>query len=45
LVGWLNDSLLSAQQRTWTVQALHDISGQNYGADSAAWQRWYENTH
>jgi HEAT repeat protein len=44
LVGWLNDSLLSQQQRIWTVQALHDISGQNYGTDSAAWQRWYEST-
>ena len=42
LVGWLNDSLLSQQQRSWVVEALHDISGQNYGADSAAWQRWYE---
>jgi HEAT repeat protein len=45
LVGWLGDSLLSPQQRTWVVQALHDISGQNYGTDSAAWQRWYASTH
>ena len=42
LVGWLNDSLLSQQQRSWVVEALHDISGQDYGTDSAAWQRWYE---
>ncbi len=38
LIGWLHDSLLSAQQRNWTVQALHDISGQNLGAGSAAWR-------
>ncbi len=42
MVGWLNDTLLSPQQRIWAVQALHDISGQNFGADSAAWQRWYD---
>lgn len=42
LVGWLDDSLLSAQQRNWTVQALRDISGQNPGADSTAWRSWYE---
>jgi HEAT repeats len=41
MVGWLDDSLLSQQQRTWVAQALHDISGQNFGADSAAWRRWY----
>jgi len=42
LVGWLDDSLLSAGQRAWTVQALGDISGQNFGTDSAAWRNWYE---
>jgi HEAT repeat protein len=42
MVGWLDDSLLSQQQRSWTAQALHDISGQNFGTDSAAWRRWYE---
>jgi hypothetical protein len=42
MVGWLDDSLLTQQQRTWTVQALHDISGQSFGADSAAWRRWYD---
>lgn len=42
LVGWLDDSLLSQQQRTWAAQALHDISGQNFGTDSAAWRRWYD---
>lgn len=41
LVGWLDDSLLRPQQRTWAVQALHDISGQSLGSDSAAWQNWY----
>ena len=42
LVGWVDDSLLSAQQRAWNFQALHDISGQNLGNDSAAWRTWYE---
>jgi hypothetical protein len=45
MVGWLDDSLLTQQQRTWTVQALHDISGQNFGSDSAAWRRWYDSAH
>jgi HEAT repeats len=42
LVGWLDDSLLTTQQRRWTVQALGDISGKNLGTDSAAWRSWYE---
>jgi hypothetical protein len=42
LVAWLDDSLVTGQQRTWTLQALHDISGQNFGPDSAAWRTWYE---
>ena len=42
LVGWLDDSLLTAQQRAWTVQALGDIAGKNLGTDSAAWRSWYE---
>jgi hypothetical protein len=42
LVAWLDDSLITGQQRTWTLQALRDISGQNLGADSAAWREWYE---
>lgn len=44
LIAWLDDSLLTAQQRAWTLQALHDISGQNLGSDSAAWRTWYEST-
>jgi hypothetical protein len=42
LVGWVDDSLLSQQQRTWAAQALRDISGQNFGSDSAAWRNWYQ---
>ena len=42
LVGWVDDSLLSSQQRAWAVQALGDISGQHFGNDAAAWRRWYE---
>jgi hypothetical protein len=44
LVSWLDDSLITGQQRAWTVQALHDISGQNLGSDSAAWRDWYTGT-
>lgn len=42
MVGWLDDSLMSAQQRIWMFQALQDISGMSFGTDSAAWRRWYE---
>jgi HEAT repeat protein len=42
LITWLDDSLINAQQRAWTVQALHDISGQSFGSDSSAWRTWYE---
>jgi HEAT repeats len=44
IVGWLDDSLLTPQQRVWSIQALHDISGQDHGTDSAAWRAWYEST-
>jgi len=43
LVGWVDDSLLSAQQRAWTVQALGDISGKRLGNDASAWRDWYVN--
>ena len=43
LVNWLDDSLINAQQRAWTLQALRDISGQNLGPASAAWRDWYGN--
>ena len=42
LVSWLDDSLLSAQQHAWTIQALGDIAHQNLGNDSAAWRSWLE---
>jgi HEAT repeat protein len=45
LVTWLDDSLITPQQRAWTLQALHDISGQSLGSDSAAWRTWYESAH
>ena len=44
LVSWLDDPLLSGQQRAWAIQALGDISGQNFGTDSAAWRNWYESS-
>lgn len=46
LVGWLNDSLLTVQQRAWTVQALQVITGASLGSDSAAWHEWWShNSH
>jgi hypothetical protein len=42
LINWLDDPLLTGQQRGWDMQALGDISGQHLGADSAAWRSWYE---
>jgi hypothetical protein len=42
LVTWLDDPLITGQQRGWTLQALHDISGQSLGSDSAPWRNWYE---
>lgn len=42
LVGWLDDALLTSQQKTWAVQALQYISGKSFGADAAAWHRWYD---
>jgi HEAT repeat protein len=44
LVSWLDDPSLSGQQRAWMFQALGDISGKNFGTDSAAWRNWYEST-
>ena len=44
MVGWLDDSLLTAQQRIWTIQALNEIAGQSFGTDTAAWHRWYDGT-
>lgn len=42
MVNWLDDPQLTPQQKTWTLQALRDISGQNMGTDSAEWRQWYE---
>lgn len=44
LVGWVDDSLLTAQQRGWAVQALTDIAGRNLGTNSEAWRSWYESS-
>lgn len=40
IVGWTDDQLLTHQQRGWVFQALHDITGQNFGSDSNAWRDW-----
>jgi HEAT repeats len=44
LVGWVDDSLLTTQQRGWAVQALTDIAGRNLGTNSEAWRSWYESS-
>jgi HEAT repeat protein len=41
LMGWLDDALLTSQQRTWTFQALYYITGASLGSDSAAWRNWW----
>jgi hypothetical protein len=40
MVGWINDATLNAQQKTWLMQALRDISGQNFGDSAQAWKKW-----
>jgi hypothetical protein len=40
MVGWINDATLNAQQKTWLMQALRDISGQNFGDNAGAWKKW-----
>lgn len=46
LVGWLDDSLLTVQQRTWAIQALQDIAGASLGSDPVAWRKWWsKNSH
>lgn len=41
LLGWLDDPLFTAQQRTWTFQSLRDITGAPLGSDTAAWHKWW----
>lgn len=43
-VEWMDDASLTPQQKSWVAHALSDISGQNFGVDAAAWQRWYNGT-
>jgi hypothetical protein len=40
MVGWINDATLNAQQKTWLMQALRDISGQSFGSNAQAWKNW-----
>jgi len=43
-VEWIDDVFLTPQQKSWAGHALRDISGQNFGMDAAAWQRWYNSS-
>ena len=43
LISWLDDPLLTGQQRSWDVQALGDITGQHFGTNSVQWREWYAN--
>jgi HEAT repeat protein len=45
MVGWLDDALVSSQQKSWAAHVLRDISNQDFGVDAAAWQRWYSQAH
>jgi hypothetical protein len=45
MVGWLDDALVSTQQKSWAAHVLRDISNQDFGVDAAAWQRWYSQAH
>jgi hypothetical protein len=45
MVGWLDDALVSPQQKSWAAHVLRDISNQDFGLDAAAWQRWYSQAH
>ena len=42
LIGWLEDPLLTPNQRTWTTQALRDITGAPLASDAATWRQWWE---
>jgi hypothetical protein len=35
-------SAAAPQQRAWNIQALGDISGQNFRTGPAAWKNWYD---
>jgi hypothetical protein len=41
LISWLDDALLTGEQRSWDVQALGDITGQHFGTNSSQWREWY----
>jgi len=45
LIGWMDDAQLTPPQRAWAAHALLDISGQHFGTDATAWQRWYSTSH
>ncbi len=40
LLRMMDDPDIDAETRSWVFQALHDISGENLGANPVAWHRW-----
>ncbi len=42
LIDFAEDSSLDGQTHAWALQALGDITHQGFGADTAAWRRWYD---
>jgi hypothetical protein len=41
LLDMAQDPGLDATTRTWTFQALRDITGENHGSDAGAWRAWW----
>jgi HEAT repeat protein len=41
LIDDAGDAALDEQTRGWALQALRDITGQNFGRDLTAWRTWY----
>ncbi|HEU4937267.1 MAG TPA: hypothetical protein VFT39_12475 [Vicinamibacterales bacterium] len=43
LLDFAGDGGLDDQTRSWVLQALRDITGENLAHDAAAWRVWYGN--
>ncbi|MEO8501351.1 MAG: HEAT repeat domain-containing protein [Vicinamibacteria bacterium] len=42
LLDYAVDPALDPETLKWVFQAMRDITGQNLGADAAAWRNWYD---
>jgi len=41
LMRLMDDPLLNETTQGWVFQALHEISGQRFGHNRAAWRDWH----